>query len=53
MKGRLSYDAVNQAIEDFNSAVRVRYDFLSKGFQAYSSMAQKKRYKVINLIQNS
>jgi len=53
MKGRLSYDAVNQAIEDFNSAVRVRYDFLSKGFQAYSSMAQKKRYKVINLKQNS
>jgi len=45
MKGRLSYDGINQAINDFNSAVQTRYDFLSKGFQAYSSMAQKKRYK--------
>ena len=45
MKGRLTYDNINNAIDEFNQALTTRYEFLSKGFQAYSSMALKKRYK--------
>ena len=45
MKGRLTYDSINNAIDEFNQALMTRYDFLAKGFQAYSSMALKKRYK--------
>lgn len=46
MKGRLSYDAINTAIGEFNDALGARYAFLSKGFQAMASIAMKKRYKV-------
>ena len=45
MKGRLTYDNINNAIDEFNQALTTRYEFLAKGFQAYSSMALKKRYK--------
>lgn len=47
MKGRLHYDGVNTAIDEFNTALKARYSFLSKGFKAMASMAMKKRYKVI------
>lgn len=45
MKGRLTYDNVNNSIDEFNAALEARYEFLGRGFQAMASMALKKRYK--------
>lgn len=46
MKGRWTYDGLNQAIEEYNNALETRYNFLAKGFQAMASVSQKKKYKV-------
>ena len=46
MKGRHTYDNINNSIDEFNAALDARYEFLGRGFQAMASMALKKRYKV-------
>ena len=48
MKGRHTYDNINNSIDEFNAALDARYEFLGRGFQAMASMALKKRYKVWN-----
>ncbi len=45
MRGRLTYDAVNAAIEEYNGAVEDKYAFLRRGFQAMGSIKDKKRFK--------
>ena len=46
MKGRWSYDGINNSIDEFNMAHEKKYTFLAKGFQAMSSVTNKKRFKV-------
>ena len=50
--GRLSYDGLNSAIEEYNVALLSKYNFLKKGFPATGSMADKKKFKVINHFAN-
>ena len=45
MKGRLTYDAFNQAIDEFNTALDAKYSFLKRGFQAMGSIHDKKKFK--------
>jgi len=45
MKGRFTYDAFNEVVDEFNSALAAKYDFLRKGFQAMASIHDKKRFK--------
>jgi len=45
MKGRHTYDNINNSIDEFNAALDSRYEFLGRGFQAMASMVLKKRYK--------
>ena len=44
--GRLTYDGLNGCIDEFNSALEKKYNFLMKGFQAMASANAKKRFKV-------
>ena len=43
MKGRFTYDAFNQVVDEFNNALETKYEFLRKGFQAMASIQDKKR----------
>merc|ERR1712029_1312319 len=45
MEGRFTYDAFNEVVDEFNSALAAKYDFLRKGFQAMASIHDKKRFK--------
>ncbi|TRY70394.1 hypothetical protein TCAL_13201 [Tigriopus californicus] len=51
MLGRLSYEAINQAIDDYNQALKDKYEFYGKGFQSMSSMKDKKRYKEMKALE--
>ena len=44
--GRLTYEGLNSAIEEYNSGLLSKYNFLRKGFPATGSMADKKKFKV-------
>jgi hypothetical protein len=52
MKGRLQYEGINGAVEEFNEAVRNKYSFLRKGFQAMASITEKKRFKEMKSLEN-
>ena len=43
MKGRFTYDMFNQIVDEFNSALEEKYEFMRKGFQAMASIQDKKR----------
>jgi len=45
MKGRFTYDMFNQIVDEFNSALEEKYEFMRKGFQAMASIQDKKRFK--------
>jgi len=45
MKGRFTYDAFNEVVDEFNTALASKYDFLRRGFQAMASIHDKKRFK--------
>ncbi len=44
--GRMTYETLNGAIDEYNNAVAKKYTFLGKGFQAMASIKEKKRFKV-------
>merc|ERR550517_785931 len=43
MKGRLTYDSLSQAVEEFNSCLRGKYEFLGKSLSELSLKEKKKR----------
>ena len=43
MKGRLSYDSLSVAVEEFNSAVKGKYEFLAKSLNEISLKEKKRR----------
>ena len=43
MKGRFTYDMFNQIVDEYNSALEEKYEFMRKGFQAMASIQDKKR----------
>merc|ERR1712083_189645 len=45
MKGRLTYDNLNNSIDEFNAALEARYEFLGRGFQQRAGQALQKRYR--------
>ncbi len=45
MRGRMTYDSLNAAVSEYNSALEEKYAFLAKGFQAMGSIKDKKRFK--------
>jgi len=47
MKGRAQYDTLNTAVEEINIAIRNKYTFLSKPFSSISSLADKKKWKML------
>ena len=46
LPGRLTYEGLNSAVEEYNVALLAKYNFLRKGFPATGSMADKKKFKV-------
>ncbi len=44
-KGRLRYENMREAVDEFNSALETKYKFLGKGFQAMASIGEKKKFK--------
>ena len=44
--GRLSYEGVSSAIDEFNKALETKYNFYLKGFQAMASIKDKNTYTV-------
>jgi len=53
MKGRLQYDGVNGSIEEINAAIKEKYTFYRKGFQAMASIKDKERFKVMKSYETS
>jgi len=45
MKGRLKYEALNAAVDEFNAALADKYTFLARGFLPKMSIEEKKRFK--------
>ena len=43
MKGRLNYDSLSVAVEEFNSAVKGKYEFLAKSLNEISLKEKKRR----------
>ena len=43
MKGRLTYDSLSVAVEEFNSAVKGKYEFLAKSLNEISLKEKKRR----------
>ena len=43
MKGRLTYDSLSQAVEEFNLSLRGKYEFLGKSLNELSLKEKKKR----------
>ena len=43
MKGRLTYDSLSVAVEEFNSAVKGKYEFLAKSLSEISLKEKKRR----------
>ena len=43
MKGRLTYDSLSVAVEEFNSAVKGKYEFLAKSLTEISLKEKKRR----------
>lgn len=52
MKGRLQYEGINSAIDEFNAVISDKYQFLRKGFQAMASIGEKKRFKEMKCLEN-
>jgi len=47
MKGRATYDILNTAVEELNTAIKEKYMFLAKTFANIPQLEQKKRYKML------
>ena len=45
--GRLTYEGLTTTIDEFNKTLVNKYNFLLQGFKAMSSLANKKKYKVM------
>jgi len=45
MKGRFSLDSFNSLVDEFNDALKTKYDFYLKGFNAMASIIDKKKYQ--------
>lgn len=47
MKGRAQYTSLNVAIDELNTALEEKYNFLAKPFTFYTALPDKKRYKLL------
>jgi len=53
MKGRLQYSGVNACIEEINAAIKDKYTFYRKGFQAMASIKDKEKFKVMKSLETN
>ncbi|XP_040568647.1 uncharacterized protein [Lepeophtheirus salmonis] len=45
MKGRLNYNSLNQALEEFNSVLKTKYTFFNQGFNPNANFKTKTKYQ--------
>jgi len=52
MKGRIKYEMACTAVDELNSALETKYNFLAKPFSSYTGLSDKNRYRMLKSQEN-